>query len=780
MRKNQKKRIILLMVLIGLMNIALYSNTCIFNHKIINKRDLLLLNQNTIEYTNFTVISDGIGGVYWNPSHCRDPSITIDNTGKLHAIWNSMVYEPSGSDNEILYASSTDGVSWSNFTVISDDYTYWNNGYKYDADIAIDSNNKIHVVWKDSVNGPWGTDDEIMYISSEDGITWSNVTVISDDPTLWNNGSSSSPKIAIDKTDKIHVIWSDETDGAWGDDSEIMYTSSTDGILWSNAIVISDDYTLWNNGTSYHPDIAIDNNNKLHVIWTDRSIFRNQYFLNMYTSSEDGITWTNATIMSEYNLFPRSVTNYPVIAADNYGTIHVVASQPSDYIYFGSDLNYLSYSDDSGWSEPIVLTDDTYYRGSTYSLLWTPSIAVDSFGTVHISYLDLSFNVYSQYDNVDIRYQAYNKETGKQNSRIISNGYGGLWVGDNEYECLNPSITVDPEGNAYTLWLSDMKGPWRQYAEDEVFYCQISNIPNLDSPEDITYEEDMIKNNITWNPFGINPNNYTISNGTHIIQTGNWNSSSPINLNIDGLSHGSYSFTINITNMQGKYSTDTVIVNVLAPLSPDISEPSDMIFEEDENDHSILWTATDLYANNYTISNGTNIIKIGNWISGISIELELGAIKEGIYNYDIIVYDKGGHSSSDSVSVNVTHPFDPTISQPDNINYTQYTKGNIISWIASDLFPDYYRITRNGSNIESHSWISDVPIIINIDNLPDRLFLYQIFVYDRAGHSATDSVYVLVIASNKPNTISLGFFPIGITLVGIIAIIAYLKRKIKI
>ncbi len=152
-------------------------------------------------------------------------------------------------------------------TVLSDTYPLWNEGDSYYSSIAVDASGTIHVVWYDTTNGAWGTDIEIMYASNS-GSGWSNATVISDDETLWNDGASYYPSIAVDASGTIHVVWSDYSYGAWGTDIEIMYTSNS-GSGWSNATVISDDETLWNDGASYYPSIAIDASGSIHVVWFD-------------------------------------------------------------------------------------------------------------------------------------------------------------------------------------------------------------------------------------------------------------------------------------------------------------------------------------------------------------------------------------------------------------------------------------------------------------------------------------------------------------------------------
>ena len=57
--------------------------------------------------------------------------------------------------------------------------------------------------------------------------SWSKATVISDDSTFWNDGYGENPNLAVDNDGKIHVAWSDDTDGEWGTDYEIMYVKYT-------------------------------------------------------------------------------------------------------------------------------------------------------------------------------------------------------------------------------------------------------------------------------------------------------------------------------------------------------------------------------------------------------------------------------------------------------------------------------------------------------------------------------------------------------------------------
>ncbi len=193
-------------------------------------------------WSNATIISND--GTKWNNEGSTYPSIAVEDNETIHVVWNDFtpgVWGEGIFDPEIMYASYIDGLGWSNATVISDGYNgfFWNNDNSVYADIAVDKSSKIHVVWQDNTDGIWGIDDEIMYVSYTEITGWSNVIIIFDDNTEWNTGTSSNPAIAIDNSNKIHIIWDDNTEGIWGVDFEIMYIS-----IEQNIYHINDDFLI--------------------------------------------------------------------------------------------------------------------------------------------------------------------------------------------------------------------------------------------------------------------------------------------------------------------------------------------------------------------------------------------------------------------------------------------------------------------------------------------------------------------------------------------------------
>ncbi len=203
-----------------------------------------------------------------------------------------------------MYITYTTATGWSNVTLISDGQNdiYWNDGSSFYPAIAVDSSDAVHIVWYDETDGAWGTDAEIMYAYTS-VLGWSLPRIISDgyNGSYWNDGASYYPTIAVDSGDAVHVAWQDGTDGVWGTDYEIMY-AYTSVLGWSNATVISDGYSgvYWNDGDSYNPAIAVDSSNAVHVAWHDYTTgaWGTDGEI-MYANFTNINGWSNITILSD-------------------------------------------------------------------------------------------------------------------------------------------------------------------------------------------------------------------------------------------------------------------------------------------------------------------------------------------------------------------------------------------------------------------------------------------------------------------------------------------------
>lgn len=184
----------------------------------------------------------------------------------------------------------------------SDHYNISNNsGASRFQDIAIDTENSIHLVWEDNTRfggGPFNGD--IIY-SYFDGQNWADSVLISSLEVI----DSWHPRIAVDSQNQPHIVWIDH-----GSSNPNIFYSYRQDTAWTEPINLS-------GGTygNYEPDIAVDFLNHVHVVW--HGVVSSGYDI-LYRSF-DGEQWLeieNITPEPGYCLGPR-------IVADSQAHLHL-------------------------------------------------------------------------------------------------------------------------------------------------------------------------------------------------------------------------------------------------------------------------------------------------------------------------------------------------------------------------------------------------------------------------------------------------------------------------
>ena len=95
--------------------------------------------------------------------------------------------------------------------------------------------------------------------------------------------------------------------------------------------------------------------------------------------------------------------------------------------------------------------------------------------------------------------------------------------------------------------------------------------PYISRPSNIEYHEGETGNEIDWIPIDDFPRNYEVLFNESVIQSGQWNSTEWITINVDGLSAGIYNYTIWIDDQSGQTNVDTVWVTVLPAVIPEFN-----------------------------------------------------------------------------------------------------------------------------------------------------------------------------------------------------------------
>ncbi|MBY9006618.1 MAG: hypothetical protein KGD63_07655 [Candidatus Lokiarchaeota archaeon] len=212
--------------------------------------------------------------------------------------------------------------------------------------------------------------------------------------------------------------------------------------------------------------------------------------------------------------------------------------------------------------------------------------------------------------------------------------------------------------------------------------------------------------------------------------------------------------------------------------APIISSIDAITYEEGATGNFISWSVTDASPDNYTIKRNGTPIENGSYSSSEAITINIDGLTTNSYLYLLEVDDEVGNSNSDSVSVNVLPSVDPIISNSPNISFELGETNNIITWTATDLYPDDYTISRGNTIVSSGSWTSGNAIIYNVDSLSVGIHTIVIEVTDEAGNTVSDIVIVEVTAPPEVNSapgydVFILVLSIGITILGIL----YFKRK---
>ncbi|MBY9007634.1 MAG: hypothetical protein KGD63_12865 [Candidatus Lokiarchaeota archaeon] len=629
------------------------------------------------------------------------------------------------SDKNVNIENSS--IEYNDITIISDNSTNYFYGYSSYPASTIDNEGNIHVVWSDDTIGEWGGGtnlQEIMYAKYIEGSGWSNPKVISDgyNGVYWNVGWAMDPQIFVDINGSIHVVWYDAAPGPWGEGgsfTEIFYVNYTETFGWSNVTVVSDGYNgdYWNENLNYLPSISGDEDGNIYVLWTSEE---NLMFVN-YTKTNG---WSNVSIVNNNHASSKGS------AMDNNGLLHIVWQT----FELGSfSICYANYSEINGWSDYIVLSNE--FNDDSRK----PDIVIDINNTIHVVWHDETDGSWGSDDEI---VYIFNNGTGWSNGTIISDDETN-W---NKGQSRNPDIAIGNNGNIYVSWEDLTNGTWGD--DKEIMFSFLMNGLNWSKAMVISDDDTNWNNDDSFR----SSINIDISNNIHIV----WQDDT------DGI------WGVDSEIMYNKISIED--------LSPDINHPEDIEYEEGMTGNIINWTATDLNPKNYTIKRNGNNIDNGTWISGNPISIDVSGLIVDIYNYTLNTSNLYGYWSSDTVYVTVHPIVDPILDLEDDFSYTEGESGNYINWIASDLFPNTFSISRNGSEIDSGTWTNMQLYFVNIDGLTPGIYEFIFNVSDKLENWDSDTIIITVEEKNKPS-IPFGNFWVLYTLISIVGLIIYVKKK---
>jgi hypothetical protein len=243
--------------------------------------------------------------------------------------------------------------------------------------------------------------------------------------------------VAMDSQNNTHLVWSDFRHGP----PEIYYMKlDPSGNIIVNEKVITDlDAASSNLG-----DVAVDSADNIHIVWADVRDTGPIANIEIYYEKLDsnGNTLVDETRLT--NAYYYSL--YPSIAVDKDDDLHIAWCEEMEFGgLFQEEIFYMKLDNDGN-----TLTDDTGITPNDGDESLFPDIQVDSWGWVHIVWLD-DRNETGSTKNQDVFYTQLDS-------------FGNTWIDDTRIfsrgEHFRPSILVDSIDNIHVVTggLANRKG----------------------------------------------------------------------------------------------------------------------------------------------------------------------------------------------------------------------------------------------------------------------------------------------------------------------------------
>jgi len=278
--------------------------------------------------------------------------------------------------------------------------------------------------------------------------------------------------------------------------------------------------------------------------------------------------------------------------------------------------------------------------------------------------------------------------------------------------------------------------------------CEVPQ-PSIHGVEDFSYEVGTSGHVIEWAIGNFTPSSYELYRDGGLIASSSWPGGTVIDFDIDNLEPRTYNYTIIVFGENEISVSDTVLVTVIDSISPSIGHPVDIVYEYGSEGHSIVWSASDLYPDDYTIQRNGVFLDSDSWSSG-SITLDIDGLALGSYVYTILVSDTSGNNAYDSVHVSVTDTTSPFINHPSDVHFELGTENIQIIWQPVDLLPFDYEVYLDGTLVSSGTWISGENITYTLAEILG-LGTYNITIAarDTSNNYAIDTVIISIEGSSR-------------------------------
>ncbi len=246
-------------------------------------------------------------------------TMAICSDNNIHLTWSGQGTGSDTSNYDIHYRKKTS--TWQSVELITD-----GSNAQFNSNIAIDSDDNIHLVWNGRGYDDYTAQNQILYRKRT--TTWGTLVQLTN-----IDASQTRPSIAIDSDDNIHVVWRGAGWGTYTARVSILYREY-DGSWQDTEILHNVDY-----GFNANPSVAIDKDDNLYVVWDGRGLGSNPNTGNIYLRKRTD-SWQNIVLITDEDTtrrYPSPVyaNNDKSIPASGFA---MAAEIPAGVAtYYGSD-----------------------------------------------------------------------------------------------------------------------------------------------------------------------------------------------------------------------------------------------------------------------------------------------------------------------------------------------------------------------------------------------------------------------------------------------------------
>jgi hypothetical protein len=258
-------------------------------------------------------------------------------TRQLHVLWRS---------DQGLYLSSADlddaasARSWRT-QVLYRGSSYW-------GSLALDSDNRIHVVYDAEFRNLYHTSTD------NDGVTWSDPTLIAGVPA--DRVAYSGTRLVIDRHDYLHLVWEEAVQEADWNPVAVWYARSADaGADWRIFEVAR---SAAGERTTGGINVGTGKDDEIHLVW-NRGVGSSDGRYHRL-STDSGQTWAEPRLLWPNQEVPGGLAGWGFPLLDGAGVLHLIMvagkglaeSQGGEVL---ATLTHMTW-DGASWTQPAVLT----------------------------------------------------------------------------------------------------------------------------------------------------------------------------------------------------------------------------------------------------------------------------------------------------------------------------------------------------------------------------------------------------------------------------------------